>query len=521
MAAIPFLAWLLIASCSGNLPEEENCRQVEINPAIEDHTLVGHVFKSILIQDSSACEVNCFMEGDCVSFNVKLQQDGKYLCNLSNSDHVVHPGDLKEEQGAVYTSFRNPCSSNPCPVIKRCQTGYTSKGYRCVCINGKTGQNCTEGPPFVQVVPNEIATEEKNDVTVMCNVTSNPIVDLITWSKSQGSLPDSRSVVNEGSLTILNITTDDSGSYVCTATNILGTNSSSVQLRVYTAIKFITRPPSSVVVYTGHTMNLSCSASSDLQPTISWMFNGIPSLPGGVAIDASNNLTVLSADITHIGIYTCSATNSLSTLHADVIVKYPETCSRVKANISSAIGNYVIDPDGVQGEAPFTVYCDMIGQGGVGVTVVSHDSESRTHVIGFEDIASYSRDIHYIGSSLSQMRGLTEASANCQQFIKFECRSALLSKNDHGYWVSRDGVKMTYWGGATYGNRCACGMTNTCADPSWPCNCDANDDLWREDSGLLTNKSHLPVSQLRFGDTGGDGEEGYYTLGKLECYGIN
>ncbi len=373
----------------------------------------------------------------------------------------------------------------------------------------------------MQVIPNQIATEERSDVIMMCSVTSNPTQDLITWSKSQGSLLNLRSVVNEGNMTILNVTTDDSGSYVCTATNIWGTKSASVQLRVYTALKFITRPPSSVVVSDGHTLNLPCSASSDLQPIISWMFNGIPLLPVSASIDASNDLMVLTFGITHVGTYTCIATNPLSSIDADVIVKYPETCTSVKVNIGTVSGNYVIDPDGEQGGAPFTVYCDMIGQGGVGVTVVSHDSESRTHVIGFEDIASYSRDIHYIGSSLSQMRGLTEASANCQQFIKFECRSALLSKNDHGYWVSRDGVKMTYWGGATYGNRCACGMTNTCADPSWPCNCDANDDLWREDSGLLTNKSHLPVSQLRFGDTGGDGEEGYYTLGKLECYGIN
>ncbi len=79
-----------------------------MNPPIEDHTLVGHVFKSMLIQDSSACEVNCFMEGDrdCVSFNVKPLQNGNHLCELSNSSDVVHPEDLKEEHGAKYTSFK-------------------------------------------------------------------------------------------------------------------------------------------------------------------------------------------------------------------------------------------------------------------------------------------------------------------------------------------------------------------------------------------------------------------------------
>jgi len=37
---------------------------------------------------------------------------------------------------------------------------------------------------------------------------------------------------------------------------------------------------------------------------------------------------------------------------------------------------------------------------------------------------------------------------------------------------------------------------------------------------LLTEKSDLPVTQLRFGDTGDSREQGYHTLGKLKCYGI-
>jgi len=63
-------------------------------------------------------------------------------------------------------------------------------------------------------------------------------------------------------------------------------------------------------------------------------------------------------------------------------------------------------------------------------------------------------------------------------------------------------------------------MTNSCANPSKRCNCDANDDYWREDSGLLTDKATLPVIQLRFGDNVDDpGEDGYHTLGKFKCYG--
>ena len=57
-------------------------------------------------------------------------------------------------------------------------------------------------------------------------------------------------------------------------------------------------------------------------------------------------------------------------------------------------------------------------------------------------------------------------------------------------------------------------------DSNLDCNCDKSDRKWREESGHLTEKTHLPVKQLRFGDTGYDYEEGYHTLGKLKCYGI-
>ena len=165
----------------------------------------------------------------------------------------------------------------------------------------------------------------------------------------------------------------------------------------------------------------------------------------------------------------------------------------------------------------------MSDKNGVGVTVIGHDSESRTLVDGYERPGSYTRDIHYTGASLSQLASLTSVSSHCEQFIKYECYHSILLKNGkaiHGWWVSRDSTKMTYWGGASVSGKCACGMTNSCAEPSYGCNCDKNDNVWREDSGLLTDKTHLPVKQLRSGDTGGSGERGYYTLGKLKCYGI-
>ena len=197
-----------------------------------------------------------------------------------------------------------------------------------------------------------------------------------------------------------------------------------------------------------------------------------------------------------------------------------DSCSVIRKYFSSVSRNYVIDPDGAGGLAPFTVYCDMSDKSGVGVTVVSHDSESRMHVYGYGSPGSYSRDIHYTGASLSQLASLAIVSSHCEQFIKYECYDSRIFIGGYAWWVSRDSSKMTYWGGASPGSgKCACGMTNSCADSWRACNCDKNDGVWREDSGLLTDKTHLPVKQLRFGDATGI-EQGYHTLGKLKCYGI-
>ena len=40
---------------------------------------------------------------------------------------------------------KNTCIKKPCPSNAICQAGFSSEGYRCVCVPGYTGEDCTEG----------------------------------------------------------------------------------------------------------------------------------------------------------------------------------------------------------------------------------------------------------------------------------------------------------------------------------------------------------------------------------------
>ena len=371
---------------------------------------------------------------------------------------------------------------------------------------------------------NAVLAQEEQNVTIACTATGQPQPS-ITWYKSVGSLPKDNTKVMNGSLTIYSVTKRDRGTYVCKAENILGSATDTSQLMIFSRLRFKVRPPQEVTPVIGLSVHLPCAAESDLRPTIVWTKDGESSFPAKSIILQNGTLLIQNTKKSHEGSYTCRATNALTTIEAKVKINSPVTatsCSVIKKYVSNVSGNYVIDPDGAGGLAPLTVYCDMIDKNGVGVTVISHDSESRTHVSGCSQQGCYSRDPHYTGASLSQLASLTRVSLHCEQFIKYECRySVVLGWGGYAWWVSRDSVKMTYWGGASPGSgKCACGMTNSCARSSYPaCNCDANDAVWREDSGLLTDKTHLPVKQLRFGDASG-GAQGYHTLGKLKCYGI-
>ena len=375
--------------------------------------------------------------------------------------------------------------------------------------------------PQILLSSKALLAEEEQNVTIACTATGQPQPS-ITWSKSVVDLPKDRTEVMQGNLTIYKVEKKDRGTYICKAENILGSTTALAHLTIFSRLRFKVRPPKEVTPMIGSTVRLSCVAESDLRTTINWTKDGKSSLPLDSSVLSIGTLVLQNIKKSHEGYYTCRATSALTTVEAKVKINSPvvTSCSVIKKYVSSVGGNYVIDPDGTGGQAPFTVHCDMSDKNGVGVTVISHNSESRTYVNGYLYAGSYSRDIRYTGASLSQLASLTRVSLHCEQFIKYECHDSMLFRGGYAWWVSRDSTKMTYWGGASVSGKCACGMTNSCADSTYGCNCDKNDQVWREDSGLLTDKTHLPVKQLRFGDAGYRSDKGYHTLGKLKCYGI-
>ncbi|MBN3307453.1 NRX4 protein, partial [Amia calva] len=138
-----------------------------------------------------------------------------------------------------------------------------------------------------------------------------------------------------------------------------------------------------------------------------------------------------------------------------------------------------------------------------------------------EEAGCYSRKITYNKASLQQLRSLIEASESCTQHVRLDCRHIRFLGQEWGWWVSWDGRRVDSWGSASPGSKkCDCGERGNCDLGLLTCNCDANDEVWRSDGGLLSDQKSLPVSEVRFGDTRDiPMEMAFHTIGKLRCTG--
>ncbi|XP_067434983.1 contactin-associated protein-like 2 [Thunnus thynnus] len=217
---------------------------------------------------------------------------------------------------------------------------------------------------------------------------------------------------------------------------------------------------------------------------------------------------------------TCDGTGYTgATCHTSI---YEPSCEAYK-HLGRSSDTYWIDPDGSGPLDPFKVNCNMT-EDKVWTTVMNNLPPNTT-VTGSSRERRTVLQVNY-SASMDQVTAITTSAEYCEQRIAYRCSMSRLLNTPDGtpytWWVGRGSEKHFYWGGSGPGiQKCACGIDRNCSDPKYDCNCDADSAYWREDSGLLVYKEHLPVSQVAVGDTNRPGSQAKLTVGPLRCQGDN
>ncbi|XP_047187916.1 contactin-associated protein-like 2b isoform X1 [Scophthalmus maximus] len=214
----------------------------------------------------------------------------------------------------------------------------------------------------------------------------------------------------------------------------------------------------------------------------------------------------------------CSGTGYTgATCHTSM---YQQSCEEYK-HLGKSSGSYWVDPDGSGSIAPFRVSCDMTEE--KVWTTVKNNLSPQTSVSNADQEGKAVLQITYNVTD-EQVLSITGNAEYCEQYVAYACRMSRLLNSPDGvpftWWVGRANERHSYWGGSGPGiQKCSCGIEHNCTDPKHYCNCDADLRSWKEDSGLLVYKDHLPVSQVVVGDTSRAGSEAKLTIGPLKCQG--
>ena len=133
---------------------------------------------------------------------------------------------------------------------------------------------------------------------------------VITWSKFNDGLAQSRTVVKDGQLTILHAKMADFGSYECKASNILGHDSAWTHLSVFQLPRFTKTPPAWLYVEKRKTISVPCQATGHSQPKITWLKERGNLPVGRSQVSHDGTLQISNTKVEDSGTYICTATSN-------------------------------------------------------------------------------------------------------------------------------------------------------------------------------------------------------------------
>ncbi|XP_061577267.1 basement membrane-specific heparan sulfate proteoglycan core protein-like isoform X2 [Cololabis saira] len=176
------------------------------------------------------------------------------------------------------------------------------------------------GAPMASVSSAKMTVVEGQTVTMECQATGSPPPD-IAWSKLRAPLPWKHTVSN-GVLTLNDVGRQDSGEYICNATNIHGYSEAYTEMEVDTP-PYATCLPDQVRLHPGDATLLQCLAHGSHPIRFTWSRVGRGDLPAGVETTKDGKLMITHVRQNHAGTYKCVATNHVgsSEVLAKVFVK--------------------------------------------------------------------------------------------------------------------------------------------------------------------------------------------------------
>ncbi|XP_048238836.1 basement membrane-specific heparan sulfate proteoglycan core protein-like isoform X2 [Haliotis rufescens] len=195
--------------------------------------------------------------------------------------------------------------------------------YRCIATNNA---GSSEGYASIEIsVPPTVVVSPKNEqiaagrtVELRCDVTGTPPPQ-VRWEKDMGGQLPVQHQIRNGVLTIYNVAEEDSGRYICTASNEAGSNRDYTYLRVQGGPGIVPGGGGQSSVQTvnvGDRVDFECLVSGTPKPMVKW--SKVEGALPASAVIGEGILIVPEVRPEDAGTYVCTATNEAGTVQSKV-----------------------------------------------------------------------------------------------------------------------------------------------------------------------------------------------------------
>ncbi|XP_043557341.1 neural cell adhesion molecule 2-like isoform X1 [Chiloscyllium plagiosum] len=304
------------------------CQVLDVNGKSQEATILVEIYKKLTFHEIKSPQE--FREGD----------DAVVICEVNSSPAPIvtwlhNNRDIITELSDKFTMIDNNSLkirriSKKNEGIYRCEGRVEARGE----IDFRDISVIVNVPPVIHVPKRSVnATADRQEsVTLTCTATGSPEPD-ISWYRDGRLIEDDDKYVSKRSteLTIRNIAQEDTGAYICRATNKAGTVEEQLSVKVFVP-PHITLLKNETATENGHVV-ITCDADGDPTPSISWSrFDNRSSFPDEEKIPngrievrrqkGTSSLHIRNIKPSDSGAYHCEATSPIGqdekSMHLDI-----------------------------------------------------------------------------------------------------------------------------------------------------------------------------------------------------------
>lgn len=87
------------------LPPSDDCRVIEFKEGTKNKILKNYVIRTDQVRDKDICELRCYLEPHCVSYNYGPRGGGTFTCELNSMTHLQVSDSFEDKNGFLYTEI--------------------------------------------------------------------------------------------------------------------------------------------------------------------------------------------------------------------------------------------------------------------------------------------------------------------------------------------------------------------------------------------------------------------------------